>query len=220
MLTNELIFIIHAVIISIAVIVASRIGKEALVALLCIQAVLSNLFVTKQIILFGLCATCADVFSVGSSLSLNLLQEYFGKDITKKAIWISFFILIFYLIMTQIHLVYAPNIFDFTQSHYANLLQFAPRIVLASLVAYLACQYLDAILYGYFKEKFKNFILRNYSSLIISQFVDTLLFSFLGLYGIVEGFWQIFLVSYGIKVLTIILAAPLVAFCRRLINAF
>lgn len=222
MLTNELVFIIHAVVISISVIIASKMGKEALIALLCMQAVLSNLFVTKQIMFLGLCATCADVFSVGSSLSLNILQEYFGKEITKKAIWISFFILIFYLVMTQIHLFYVPNVFDYMQPHFASIFEFAPRVVLASLVAYLVCQYVDANLYGYFKEKFKdkNFILRNYSSLLISQFVDTVLFSFLGLYGIVENIGEVFLVSYGVKVLTIILAAPLVGFCRRLINAF
>ena len=208
---NEIIFLIHTALISTAAAIATRFGKEALVTFICIQAILSNIFISKQIILFGLAATCSDAFSVGSSLCLNMLQEKFGKDITKKAIWISLFALIFYLGMTQMHLIYAPSANDYMHSHFEILLQQMPRIIIASLTSYFISQQIDRILYSFINTKlnWQNFILNNYSSLLISQLVDTILFSFLGLYGIVANIWQIIALSYIIKIITIVIVAPM-----------
>jgi uncharacterized integral membrane protein (TIGR00697 family) len=64
----------------------------------------------------------------------------------------------------------------------------------------------------------KYFILRNYGSLIVSQAVDTVLFSFLGLYGIVSDISDIIFASYIIKILAILLATPFVAFARKFIK--
>ncbi len=214
---NELFFILHSLLISIFAIIALKISKEALISFLCAQAILSNLFVSKQIILFGLCATCSDAFSVGSSLSLNLLQEYFGGQIAQKTIWISFFCLIFYLLMTQIHLIYIPSEFDITQKYFYEIFQSAPRIIIASLIAYLISQQIDLRLYAIFKKRFegKYFILRNYGSLLISQFADTLIFTILGLYSIVKYPLEIFIISYSVKVFTIILSAPIVGILKK-----
>ena len=218
-MTNELFFIIHSILIGLFAVIALRIGKEALVSLLCVQAILSNLFVTKQIILWGLCATCSDAFSVGSSLSLNLLQEYYGKKIAQKTIWISFMCLIFYLFMTQIHLAYYPSELDTTQQFFFYILEFTPRFVFASLISYLISQQIDTFLFAYLKEKFagRYFILRNYGSLLVSQFADTLLFTFLGLYGINQNLFQIFVISYSVKIITIFISAPIVALSKKII---
>ena len=88
---NELIFLSYICVVSGASLIALALGKEALVALICVQAVLVNFFVTKQITLFGLTATASDALAVGATLALNLLQEYYQKPVARKAIWISFF---------------------------------------------------------------------------------------------------------------------------------
>lgn len=219
-MANELIFVIHSILIGLFAILALKINKEALIVLLCIQALLSNLFVTKQIMILGLCATCADVFSVGSSICLNLLQEYFGQSIAKKAIWLSFFSLFFYLVMTQIHLLYMPTEFDLTHIHFSSIFEFAPRLIIVSLISYVISQQLDTILYGYFRTKFagKYFILRNYGSLLISQLFDTAFFTIFGLYKIMPNLFQVFIISYLIKVLIIFLSIPIVAICKKLIK--
>src|SRR5205085_8602177 len=144
-----------------------------------IQCILANLFVIKQITLFGFTATCADAFTVGATLGLNLLQEYFGKDITKKAIWVNFFLLIFYLIVSQIHLWYTPAAFDTAQEHFIPLLGLMPRIVIASFSVYFFVQMLDYYLYGMLKKKYadKHLVLRNYFSIAFCQLIDTILFS-------------------------------------------
>jgi len=219
-MTNELFFLLHSILISLFAVIALKIGKEALIALLCTQAILSNLFVSKQIIIWGLCATCSDAFSVGSSLSLNLLQEYFGKITAKKTILISIFILIFYLFMSQMHLLYVPSEFDSSQAFFYNLLSTTPRIITGSIIAYFISQQADTALYSYFNNKFagKYFITRNYGSLLISQLIDTALFTVLGLYGIAQNLPQIFVVSYGVKVITIIISAPIVGLLKKFIK--
>jgi len=207
---NEIIFFFHIVIIALFTLGALRIGQEALIASLCTQSLLSNLLVTKQITLFGLNVTSTDVFAVGCIMTLNLIQEYFGTSSTIKAIKINFFMLIFYLVMTQFHLWYMPNIFDITQEHFIIILSPMMRIIIASLIVYTIVQIIDTQLYRYLKTKFSgNYLLaRNIFSLLCTQLIDTVLFSFIGLYGIVESVTHIIIVSFLVKIIVIALASP------------
>ena len=215
-MSSEFIFIIHTIFISISALGALALGKHALVAFVCVQCLLANLFVIKQTTLFGFEATCADAFTVGAVIGLNLLQEYFGKEITKKTIWINFFILLFYTIISQIHLLYTPSGADTTHPHFVALLGPLPRIMVASFSVYLFTQFLDYALYGSLKRIYKDryLVFRNYTSIALCQFVDTVLFSFLGLYGIVHNVWDVIILSYSVKLGAIVLATPFVALSK------
>lgn len=209
---NELFFIIHTLVIASFALGSLALGSSALVAFVCIQCILGNLFVIKQITLFGLTATSSDAFTIGATLGLNLLQEYFGKEIAKRTIWINFFLLIFYAVVSQIHLIYIPHSTDITQNSFFTLLQFTPRIVIASFFVYLITQTTDYYLYGILKKFFKDnyIILRNYTSIAFCQLVDTVLFSYIGLYGIVDNIGEIILISYCVKLISILISTPFV----------
>jgi uncharacterized integral membrane protein (TIGR00697 family) len=215
---NELIFLVHTMTIAVFALVSLALGRYALIAFVCIQCILANLFVVKQITLFGLTATCSDAFTVGATIGLNMLQEYFGKDIARKTIWINFFLLIFYAIVSQLHLLYTPHTADIMQQHFIPLLQFMPRIVIASFSVYLITQMADYYLYGILKKMFhdKYLIFRNYASIAVCQLLDTVLFSFLGLYGIIDNIGEVIIISYLIKLTSIIVATPFVGFSRRI----
>lgn len=215
---NELIFIFHTIIIAAFSLGSLALGKSALVAFVCTQCILANLFVIKQITLFGLTATCADAFTVGATIGLNLLQEYFGKAIAKKAIWINFFLLIFYAIVSQIHIMYIPHSADEAQQYFIPLLTLMPRIVIASFSVYLITQMCDYYLYGILKKTFqdKYIIVRNYASVALCQLLDTVLFSFFGLYGIIDNIGEVIIISYLIKLASIIIATPFVGFSRTI----
>ena len=139
---NEILFFLHIITVIAFVLGSLAIGRNALIACICLQAVLANLFVVQQITLFGLNVTSSDVFAVGGVLGLNLLQEYYGKQIVKKTIWISFFIMLFYLAMSQFQILYTPNSFDQTHLMFVGILRFMPRIIIASLIVYLIVQIL------------------------------------------------------------------------------
>lgn len=213
---NELVFIFHSTIISVFALGALFFGASALVAFICVISILANLFVVKQTTLFGLNATCADAYTIGATLGLNLLQEYYGRPITRKSIFINFFFLIFYAIISQVHLQYNPSIFDTMQPHYVSLLSFMPRIVIASFTVYLIAQTIDYFIYGALKYWTTRFIaIRNFISISLSQLVDTILFSFLGLYGIVENIWHVIIISYLIKLGAIIISSPFVIISKK-----
>jgi queuosine precursor transporter len=215
---NELIFVAHSMIISAATLCALFLGAEALVTLICTYCLLANILVIKQITLFGLHATGADAFTIGATLGLNMLQEYYGKKIASRTIVINFFVLLLYLLMSQIHLWYMPNASDTMHVHFNALFAFAPRIIIASFVVYLMAQTIDYHLYGLLKKHWsKRFlVIRNYTSIMISQLFDTIAFSFLGLYGIVDHIGEIIVISYTIKLLALLLSTPCIALSRRI----
>lgn len=207
---NEIIFLIHLMCIGVATLASIHFGLPGLVSFLCAQAILANLFVIKQISLLGLNATASDVYIVGSVLTLNLIQEFYGKVEARKAIWISFALLVFYTIVSQIHLAYLPSNSDFSQDAYHAILSFMPRITIASMVTYLIVQYFDTYFYGLLKTITRGHYLtaRNMLSIGLSQILDTVLFSILGLYGILHNIGQVMLVSFSIKMVAMLTLAP------------
>jgi queuosine precursor transporter len=217
--TNELIFIAHIIIISLSALVALRLGAHALVAFICLQCVLANLFVTKQITLLGLGATAADAFTIGAVLGLNLLQEYYGAAIARRAIWVNFFLLLFYALIGYLHLAYLPSSADTMHPHFMAILNPMPRIVIASFTVYLIAQYCDYLLYAFLKKALHDrlLVIRNYASIMITQFLDTVLFSFLGLYGLVDNIGHIIIISYTVKLCAIVIATPFIALSKQII---
>lgn len=210
---NVFLFFLHNLAIVLSLLGALSFRKEMLICLVCLMGVLSNLFVLKQITLFGYSVTCADVFAVGTSLGLNLIQEYWGKATAKRTIWLSFFCLIFFLCMTQFHLSYIPNEYDCTSGAFDTILCFAPRIVAASFVSYLISQSFECYFFGALTEWLSGrfFIFRNYCSLSLSQLIDTVMFSFLGLYGIAGNITHIIIVSYFIKLVIILFSSTAIS---------
>ncbi|MBS0630152.1 MAG: queuosine precursor transporter [Verrucomicrobia bacterium] len=214
---NEVYFVTQVIIVLLFSYGALRLGQGALTALVTVQALIANLFVLKQMNFLGFEVTCSDAFAVGSILGLNLLREYFGKEAAKKAISICFFFMIFFVAVSQVQLLFVPGPHDTAQFAYAKLLTPAPRLLLASLVAFFIVQHFDVRCFGWISRILprSSFPLRSSLSLTISQFIDTILFSFLGLYGIVNSILDILLVSFLLKVCVIFTLGPLMALMRR-----
>ena len=217
---NELIFLCHSTLVASVTLLLLWIGKEGLTAGVCLFSILSNLLVTKQINLFGLETITTDVFTIGAVFCLNLLQEYFGRTATKRAIFCNFVLLIAYLLMCQLHLAYQPNSFDTTQQHFDILLTPMLRIIIASVVSYLLSQLFDAYLYGKLKIIFhnKHLILRNTLTMASSQLLDTMFFTFAALYGTMHNVWHIIIISYAIKIIVVICSTPFIALSKFLIS--
>ncbi len=214
---NELLFLFHTLAVIAFAMVALRLGKGALTAFSVLLAVLANLFVVKQTVLFGFTVTCSDMFAVGGILCLNLLQEYYGKEAAGKALRISVFGLIFFVCMAQAHLLYAPAGGDGTQGAFETIFSSTPRIVFASIAVFYLVQKIDIMLFGWLKRLFGGEKLpwRMGISLFFSQFIDTVLFSFAGLYGIVESVADIIVVSFAVKCAIIACSSLLLGFSKR-----
>jgi uncharacterized integral membrane protein (TIGR00697 family) len=209
-MTNELIFLTQAVIIACSVLIAARFGKSGLTALIMLSGVLANLFVLKQIDLFGLSVTAADAYMIGASLSLNTLQEYYGRPAARQAIWIAFFGQMVFLLMALLHCAFIPSVFDSTQLHYCAVLYHLPRLIIASIIAYNASEWANYFAFNFLKKTIGDrwFAVRAFTATTSAQLIDTLLFSVLGLYGLVHSTPNIICMSLAIKAIVIGVTSP------------
>ncbi|MBS0625817.1 MAG: queuosine precursor transporter [Verrucomicrobia bacterium] len=214
---NELLFFGHIALVIGFILYAYRLGSVALSAMVALQAILANLFVVKQMSLFGWSVTCSDVFAIGGILGLNLLQETWGREMASKAIRASLLAMLFFAAMSQIHLLYAPNSADTTQSAFQAIFSSSPRIVISSIAVYYLVQKIDVSVFSFLKKLFHERVLavRLVLSLLFSQLLDTVLFSFLGLYGLVESLFDIIVVSYLVKCLVIASSSAFVAGAKK-----
>jgi len=124
------------------------------------------------------------------------------------------------VVATQVLLAFTPNDADYTQDAMMTLFSVTPRILVGSMLAYIIAQSLDVWLYTRIRtwSGDKMLWLRNNGSTLISQIVDTLIFTAVGLTaftwlpfeGIIppELFWPIFATTYTIKVLMALLDTP------------
>lgn len=217
---NEAIFFTHAFVVLLFSLGALRMGKGALISFIALQAVMANLFVLKQISLFGAEVTCGDLYAVGAMLALNFVREYHGPKEAQQAIWISFGSALLFTAMSRIHLFYLPSSGDWAHSSFVSLLSPMPRLMGASLISYLISQQVDLRLFGWIKGSFPRLplIVRAGSSLILSQLLDTLLFSFMGLWGMVFSIGSILIVSYLIKLIAIAALVPVTVISRKVVK--
>src|ERR1700722_8962057 len=123
---NEILFFFHLLLIFSFGIIALKLGKFYLMTWVAIQAILANLFVVKQMFFFHFNITCSDAFAIGSVLGLNLIQEYFDRESAKKTLWGAFFAMLFFAVMSQVHLLYSPSIHDVTHNAFQLLLSPSP----------------------------------------------------------------------------------------------
>jgi queuosine precursor transporter len=217
-MVNEFIFLVYSFVVAAAAIGALWLSYEALVALVCVEIILMNLFVTKEILLCGFVATAADVLGIGVALTLNLIQEYYGADRARRTMWLGFAAALMYVLFSFFQCGYLPAPEDRMHAHFLELLTPMPRIICASLVTFLIAQTADRNLYAIFNRIWHGgyFIARNELSLVLTQLLDTVLFSFLGLYGLISNLANIVVVSYLIKLIAILLAVPFLWIARRL----
>ena len=217
MQNNEILFFIHIFLTVSLVILSARLGKYALVSLIVLQAVFANLFVVKQMSLFGFSVTCSDVFAIGGILGLNLLQEQYGRLEANTAIKASFLGLVFFMVMSQVHLLYVPLAEDVTQDAFVQIFSHTTRISCASVFVFFVVQKMDVYLFGFLQNLFQRKYLpfRIGVSLVLTQSLDTFAFSFIGLYGLVVSIWDVIIVSFLIKCVIISCSSFLIAFAKR-----
>lgn len=217
---NELIFISFTVFLLALSLVAFRMGKTYIFVLIAIYSLLMNIFVLKQFNLFGLVVTGGNALYGAMFLLTDILSEHYGKKEAFRAVWIGFLTSAIFVVSTQVLLAFSANEFDFAQGHLRALFSLAPRILFGSMIAYLISQSFDVWAFNKIKKitNDKYLWLRNNGSTLISQFIDTMIFtavgltafSFLPFEGIisVDLFWSVALATYIIKVIVAAIDTP------------
>ena len=200
------------------VLFAFRLGRVYLIGAIVVCAVLMNIFVVKGITLFGLAATGGNILYASIFLATDILDEYWGRKIAFQAVMIGFFASVFFLITSQLILLFEPANFDMAHGALKTIFTLTPRIVAGSMVAYLAAQSLDVYIFNKIKKKtsYKHLWLRNLGSTLSSQLIDSAIFTLIAFAGVYHNLLQIMFFAYIIKVMIAFLDTPFLYLTRHL----
>ncbi|KAF0818716.1 MULTISPECIES: queuosine precursor transporter [unclassified Cytobacillus] len=195
-------------------------GKTGLFVWIGFSTVMANLQVVKTIEMFGLTATLGNAMYGTAFLVTDILNEKYGRDEAKKAVWLGFFTLLSMTLIMQMVLLFKPHETDFAQGALSTLFSVLPRIAAGSLAAYLVSQFTDVYIFTYLRKKFPKdgqFWIRNNGSTMISQLLDTLVFTSIAFLGVfpIEDWVQIFFTTYLLKFIVAILDTPFGYIAKR-----
>jgi len=219
-MTNEILFIAFTLFLLSLSLVAFKFGKTYIFILIALFSILMNIFVLKQFNLFGLVVTGGNALYGAMFLLTDILSEHYGKREAYLAVLIGFLSSAFFVVATQVLLAFTVNEFDFAQPHLSALFSLAPRILLGSMIAYIISQSFDVWSFNKIRKltNSKYLWLRNNGSTLVSQFIDTIIFTAIGLTAFTflpfEGiiptdlFWSVALATYIIKVIVAIIDTP------------
>ena len=143
----------------------------------------------------------------------DILTEVYGYKYARRAIWTGFSVML--LAIGAFTIVrYLPGAAEYAdQAAFEAVLGFFPRIVLASLVAYLVGSFVNSYILAKLKVKTagKKLWLRLVSSTLAGELLDTVVFALIAFGGILTGADMLFFILVGwlFKTLVEIVFLPL-----------
>lgn len=222
---NELLLIGSVIFIFAAALIGYKFfGKTGLYCLSVIATILANIEVLIMIKAFGMEQTMGNVLFAVTFLITDILSECEGKKEANKAVFLGMFASAFFLLLSQSWLLYTPSESDWVSPAIKEVFSGTPRMLLSSFAVYAISQIFDVWLYHKwwsFTEKKcgdkRRFLwLRNNGSTLISQLLNTFLFTVFAFYGTYDNatLVSIFLSSYVIYIFTSLLDTPVVYLAR------
>ena len=226
-MANELILICSVVFIYGSAITGYALfGKTGLYCISVIASILANIEVTILINAFGMEQTLGNILFAVTFLITDILSECEGKKAAQTAVYAGIFSSVFFLVLSQSWMLYTPSEADVMMPSIKTVFSSTPRMILASLVVYAISQMFDVWLYHKWwklTEKKsgskRSFLwLRNNGSTLISQLLNTALFTAFAFWGTydIPTLISIFLSSYIIYVFTSLLDTPFVYLARKI----
>lgn len=222
---NELLLMGSVILIYGMVLVAYKLfHKTGLFIMTAITTILANIEVLILVDGFGMEQTLGNVMFASTYLVTDILSENESKEDATKAVWLGVFTSVVMLLFSQYMLLYNPAEADWALPHISAIFSTTPRLLLASFLGYVVSQRFDVWLYhkwwAFTEKKSGNkdkFLwLRNNGSTLISQVINTIIFTtiaFAGWYN-TKTFISVMISSYVIYICTSLLDTPAVYIAR------
>ena len=158
----------------------TKISKlQCILAILFVTAhIISNITTVKQIALpFGFTTTCgAFVFPITYILS-DVFSEVYGYKFSRFTCYMSFAMNIFATVIFALAIVSPYPVWWENQGAFATILGNTPRILIASLLAFIVGDFVNDKIFDRLKRKRKSgFAFRAIASSFCGQVVDSLIF--------------------------------------------
>lgn len=170
-------------------------GKAGLQVAIATAIILANLQGPKLTIIFGLQTSLGVIFYSSIFFATDVLSENYGKAEANKAVRMGFAVSVIVLIMLSLALLYLPSTRPETAAYsagihnaFATIVSFTPRFVFGSLLAYYVSQTFDVWAFHKIKDMTGDrwLWLRNNGSTLSSQALDTVIYSLVAWWGIVD----------------------------------
>lgn len=189
---NEILFFVTILVNFFGILLSYRFfRKMGLFIWITISTIVANIEATKCVDMFGLSLTLGNVVYSTIFLATDILSEMYGGKEARKAVKVGFFSMLIFTILTQLDLLFLPNDQDLVNSAMHEIFEFMPRFCLASLSTYVISNTIDTYLYDWIKNKLpedKFLWIRNNGSTLISQLIDSVLFTVIAFSNIYS--WQ------------------------------
>ena len=197
-------------------------GLIALTSLFIAALVTSTLIGSKLIVAGPLTLSAGIIVFPFTFLSLDVIADCFGRATANKTIQISIPIQLFVMFFVWLGGALPTSPLRPLGTAYNQMFSLAPRMVLASITAFFVSQIFDVSIFLAVKEKTggKFLWLRTNTATLVSQLIDTAVFSTVFLAGVIPAY-EIFKASatvYCAKVLLGLINTPFVYLGRYFIR--
>ena len=224
---NEILLIASLALVFGSTLISYRIfGKTGLYIMTAISTIVSNIECLILINAFSMEQTLGNVFFASTFLITDILSENHSEKDANKAVWIGIFTNVFFILISQSWLLYVPAQTDWVMPSIDVVFSNTPRMMISSLVVYATSQFLDVKLYHMwwrltnkkFGDNQKYLWLRNNGSTLLSQLINTILFTLFAFYGTynLPTLFSIMISSYIIYAVTGLLDTPMVYLARKM----
>ena len=226
---NEIILICSLVCIYSAVVLFYKFfGKTGLYMWTAIATIAANIEVLILVDAFAMEQTLGNVLFASTFLVTDILSETEGKKYANKAVRIGIAVSIAFILISQSWFLYTPNSNDWAMPAIRSVFSNTPRLMLVSISVYGIVQVFDVFAYHaiwkhttrIFGDSKKGLWIRNNGSTLMSQLMNTVLFTFGAFAGVhsLPTLINICISSYVIYIVTSLLDTPAVYIARRLKN--
>lgn len=227
MMQNELLLAVSLLLIYGSVLLFFRLfGNAGLYCWTVFANITANIEVLILIHAFGMEQTLGNILFASSFLVTDILSETAGKKQAQKAVTIGICTSVCFILLSQSWLLYVPAASDWARPSFEAIFSNTPRLLLASLLVYAVSQQFDVWAYHkwweFTSKKFsdgRKFLwLRNNGSTLVSQLLNTVLYTFgafLGMYSF-DVLVNICISSYVIFIVTSLLDTPFVYLARKI----
>ncbi|MDI6616502.1 MAG: queuosine precursor transporter [Syntrophaceae bacterium] len=181
---------------------------------------LANILASKIIVVGGLVLPAAIILYPLTFLFTDVVSEVEGKKSASSLVMAGFYLSIFMVAVILAGRLLPPAGFWKHQEAYIAILGSTPRIVLASMIAYLISQNHDVWAFHWWRKKTagRHLWLRNNLSTMVSQMIDSVLFIGIAFWGTVPPatIGVMILSQYAVKVGIALLDTPICYLMVRL----